>query len=120
MRSCDFLVVGTVLQADVFSAQRDQDLVQLHVIIDVFLALFAFDLIERRLRNVNFAGAHQILMLDRIPAHAAVDESVKLALYSEKEPDKPDTRAVDPPVIERIWQDFALYRSLYAAGNDRH
>jgi 16S rRNA (cytosine967-C5)-methyltransferase len=31
------------------------------------------------IRNVLRMGAYQILMLDRIPAHAAVDESVKLA-----------------------------------------
>ena len=41
-------------------------------------------------------------------------KSVKLVLYSEKEPEKPDTRAVDPQVIERIWQDFAPYRALAA------
>ena len=37
-------------------------------------------------------------------------KSVKLVLYSEKEPKKQDTRTVDPQVIERIWQDFAPYR----------
>ncbi len=31
------------------------------------------------IRNILRLGAYQILMLDRIPAHAAVDESVKLA-----------------------------------------
>jgi hypothetical protein len=36
--------------------------------------------------------------------------SVRLALYSEKDPDKPDTRPVDPLLIERIWQDFAPFR----------
>ena len=36
--------------------------------------------------------------------------SVKLMLYSEKEPDKADTRVVDPKVIQQIWQDFAPYR----------
>ena len=36
--------------------------------------------------------------------------SVKLVLSSEKAPEKPDTRAVDPQLIERIWQDFAPYR----------
>jgi len=41
--------------------------------------------------------------------------SVKLVLSSEKEPKKQDTRAVDPRVIERIWQDFAPYRALVAA-----
>jgi len=34
-------------------------------------------------------------------------KSVRLVLYSEKDPKKPDTRAVDPHVIERIRQDFA-------------
>jgi len=33
--------------------------------------------------------------------------SVKVVLYSEKEPGKPDTRTVDPHVIERIRDDFA-------------
>ena len=36
--------------------------------------------------------------------------AVKLVLYSEKEPDKGDTRVVDPKVIQQIWQDFAPYR----------
>jgi 16S rRNA (cytosine967-C5)-methyltransferase len=31
------------------------------------------------IRNILRLGAYQILMLDRVPAHAAVDESVKLA-----------------------------------------
>jgi len=35
--------------------------------------------------------------------------SVKLVMYSEKEPNKPDTRVVDPHVIERIRDDFASY-----------
>jgi len=38
--------------------------------------------------------------------------SVKLVLFSEKEPEKGDTRDVDPKVIQRIWQDFEIYRSL--------
>jgi hypothetical protein len=37
--------------------------------------------------------------------------TVKLVLYSEKEPDKPDTRVVDGKIVEQIWQDFAPYRS---------
>ncbi len=36
--------------------------------------------------------------------------TVKLVLYSEKEPDKADSRLVDPKVIEQIWQDFTPYR----------
>ena len=34
-------------------------------------------------------------------------KSVTLVVYSEKEPAKPDTRTVDPKVIDRIGQDFA-------------
>lgn len=37
--------------------------------------------------------------------------SVRFELYSENAPNKPDTRVVDPQVIERIWQDFAPYRT---------
>jgi hypothetical protein len=32
--------------------------------------------------------------------------TVRLTLYSEKDPDKGDTREVDPKVIRQIWQDF--------------
>jgi hypothetical protein len=38
--------------------------------------------------------------------------SVKLALFSEKQPDKADSLTVDPKVIQQIWQDFEPYRSL--------
>ena len=38
--------------------------------------------------------------------------SVKLVLYSEKEPEKGDTRVVDAKVLQQIWQDFAPYRAL--------
>jgi hypothetical protein len=41
-------------------------------------------------------------------------KSVKLVLSSEKEPEKEESRTVDPQVIERIWQDFASYRALAA------
>jgi S1-C subfamily serine protease len=36
--------------------------------------------------------------------------SVQFVLYSEKEPDKGDTRVVDPKLIQQIWQDFTPYR----------
>jgi S1-C subfamily serine protease len=38
--------------------------------------------------------------------------TVKLTLYSEKEPEKGDTLPVDPKLVERIWQDFDPYRAL--------
>ena len=37
--------------------------------------------------------------------------TVKIVLYSEKEPQKADTRVVDPQLLEQIWQDFAPYRA---------
>jgi len=36
--------------------------------------------------------------------------TVKLVLYSDKEPEKGDTRVVDPKVLEEIWRLFAPYR----------
>jgi S1-C subfamily serine protease len=36
--------------------------------------------------------------------------SVKLVFYSEKDPDKADTRVVDPKIVQQIWSDFAPYR----------
>jgi hypothetical protein len=36
--------------------------------------------------------------------------SVKLVLYSEKEPEKADTKIVDAKVVQQVWQDFAPYR----------
>ena len=37
--------------------------------------------------------------------------SVKLLLYSEKEPAKPDTLLVDGKLVEQIWNDLAPYRA---------
>jgi S1-C subfamily serine protease len=37
--------------------------------------------------------------------------TVKLTLFSEKDPDKGDTRVVDPKILQQIWQDFAPYRA---------
>jgi hypothetical protein len=38
--------------------------------------------------------------------------TVKVVLYSAKEPEKGDTKVVDPKVIQQIWQDFTPYRAL--------
>jgi S1-C subfamily serine protease len=43
-------------------------------------------------------------------------KAVKFVLYSEKAPEKQDTRTVDLQLIERIWQDFAPYRDPVAPG----
>jgi S1-C subfamily serine protease len=39
---------------------------------------------------------------------------VKLVMYSDKEPEKGDTRVVDPKILKQIWQDFAAYRAAGA------
>ena len=36
--------------------------------------------------------------------------TVKMVLYSQKEPEKAETRVVEPGVVQRITQDFALYK----------
>ena len=46
-------------------------------------------------------------------------ESVKLALYSEKDPERGETRVVDPGILQRITQDFAPYRDTTAARRRR-
>jgi S1-C subfamily serine protease len=42
--------------------------------------------------------------------------TVRLMLYSDKDPGKADTRVVDPGVLQRIWEDFAPYRALPSPG----
>ena len=37
--------------------------------------------------------------------------TVKLVLFSEKAPEKGDTRVVDPKLLQQVWQDFAPYRA---------
>jgi S1-C subfamily serine protease len=37
--------------------------------------------------------------------------TVKLVLYSEKDPGKGDTRIVDPKIVQALWDDFAPYRA---------
>jgi S1-C subfamily serine protease len=37
--------------------------------------------------------------------------TVKVTLISEKAPEKPDTRTIDPKVLQQIQQDFAVYRN---------
>ena len=38
-------------------------------------------------------------------------KSVKVVIYSDKDPEKGETRVVDPAVVQQVWQDFAPYRS---------
>ena len=47
-------------------------------------------------------------------AFAPSCSSVKLVLSGEKEPERSDTRVVDPKMVQQIWQDFDAYRSAAA------
>jgi hypothetical protein len=38
--------------------------------------------------------------------------SVRLVLYSEKDPEKGDEKVIAPTVIQQVWQDFAPYRGV--------
>jgi len=38
--------------------------------------------------------------------------TVKVVLFSEKDPEKEDAKVVDPKVVQQVWQDFAPYRSV--------
>ncbi len=42
-------------------------------------------------------------------------ESVKFVLYSQKDPERGETRVVDPGIVQRISQDFAPYHDTTAA-----
>jgi hypothetical protein len=36
---------------------------------------------------------------------------VKIEIFTEKEPDKPNATAISPKVIQRIWDDFEPFRA---------
>ena len=38
--------------------------------------------------------------------------TVKLMLFTEKDPDKADMRVIPEKVVQRIWNDFAPFRSV--------
>ena len=69
---------------------------------------------------------HPFTLEQRVSESATIDEglyvfdpgalgpqcgTVSLVLYSEKAPDKGDTRVIDAKVIQQIWQDFEAYRA---------
>ena len=73
----------------------------------------------------EIAPVHPFRIRARVSETDAVDEgfyafdpmaigpqcgTVSLVLSSVKDPDKTETRVVDPAVIARVWQDFAAYR----------
>ena len=67
-------------------------------------------LLEQRVSETD--AIHEGLYVFDVQALGPQCKPVKFSLYSEKEPDKPDSKTIDPPIIDRIWQDFAPYRAL--------
>ena len=49
------------------------------------------------------------LYVYRPDAIGAACGTVKVTLFSEKSPQKPDTRTIDPKIVQQIQQDFAAY-----------
>ena len=61
--SCDGgedLAVGEILKLHLLRAERDEDAIELRVVIHVFLALLALDEVERRAGDVNLALLHEL------------------------------------------------------------
>jgi S1-C subfamily serine protease len=67
-----------------------------------------FDLYDQRERKTDTThqGAYEYLPSSVSPTCGAV----VLEIYSEKSPDTPEIRTVDPSTIQRVWADFAPSR----------
>ena len=96
----------------------------------------SFSWLRAKCGDVEVAPVHPFTLERRLSERDAIREglyvfgphafgphckTVTLELHSEKDGAKADTHTIEPQMIERIWQDFAPYRSLVAAsgGDDR-
>jgi len=72
-----------------------------------------FDLYDQRERKVDttYQGAYEYLPGAVSPTCGAL----LLEIYSEKNPNTPETRAVDPATIQRVWADFEPFRLAESA-----
>jgi len=72
-----------------------------------------FDLYDQRGHKVDttFQGSYEYLA----DAVAPSCGNVVLEIYSEKSPNTPETRPVDPATIQRVWQDFDPFRRAQPA-----
>lgn len=69
--------------------------------------------IEQRVSETEaIAEGLYVYAADVFGPHCA---DMRLELYSEKAPQKPERRAVDAGILQQIWQDFAPYRAAQAA-----
>ena len=65
--------------------------------------------VEHRLSDTE--AAYEGLYVFEPSAFAPSCASVKFVVYSEKNPDRPETAVVDPRVVQQIADDFALYKA---------
>jgi len=65
--------------------------------------------IEQRVGEREFV--HEGLYVFAPDAISPQCKTVKLTLYSEKEPAKGDARTVDAKIVQQVWDDFAPYRA---------
>jgi Trypsin-like peptidase domain len=72
-----------------------------------------FDLYDQRERKVDTThqGAYEYLPGAVSPACGAV----VLEIYSEKSPNTPEVRVVDPATVQRVWADFEPFRTAQSA-----
>jgi hypothetical protein len=64
--------------------------------------------VEHRLSDTE--AAYEGLYVFEPKAFPASCSSVKFLVYSEKNPDRPETGVVDPRIVQQIADDFALYK----------
>ena len=57
---CDLLLVGQGDELQFLGSERDQDAVELNVVVDILLALLSLDLIERWLGDVDVTAADEL------------------------------------------------------------
>jgi hypothetical protein len=72
-----------------------------------------FDLYDQRERKVDttFQGVYEY----QADAVTPTCGNVVLEIYSEKDPNIPESRAVDPATVQRVWSDFDPFRQAHPA-----
>jgi hypothetical protein len=72
-----------------------------------------FDLYDQRERKVDttFQGMYEYQADAVTPACG----NVVLEIYSEKDPNTPETKPVDAGTVQRVWNDFDPFRQTHPA-----
>jgi len=72
-----------------------------------------FDLYDQRNRKVDttFQGIYEYQADAVVPACG----SVVLEIFSEKDPNAPESKSVDASTVQRVWNDFDAFRLAHSA-----